>query len=223
MTDLPIAASTAYQDKHSITQWFVRQFETDFDTLTTNPESGGLNYDQFGNVTNKLVWQDPKIAAGSNFNVITDNGKQFMWNTLFALAGSGNFNSLAYGASSTAATHTDTRLVYEHQLDPTRVPLTNQAGTVVTSGSVVALSTFTDVSYTPNVVYYTTATVMGTITGSTTLNVNQPVQEVALASTRTLPSTPTSTSGTIWNRFVLGAPTVLTSTTTLQIIVVSRA
>lgn len=215
--------STINYEKHSVTQWYVRQYETDFDTLKANPESGGLNYNAKGDVTNPLVWEDPKIAEGTNFNVITDAGKQLMWNTLFALAGSGSFNSLAFGASSTAAVHTNSQLVYEHQLDPTRVALTNQSGTVMTSGSVVALSTFNDTSFTPTVSYYTSATVMGTIVGSTTLNTNQPVQEVALASTRTLPTTPTGVSGTIWNRFVLGAAVVLTNTTTLQVLIVSRA
>jgi len=213
------------------TYWFARQYKTDFETLKKDPSSGGLNYeiriDEQGNpykfVTNELVWEDPKIAQKDNFNLLTDDGKQLLWNTLFGLAGSGTLDWMAYGASSTAAAHNDSHLAYEHILDGTRIILTNQSGTIMTSGSVVNLSTFVDSTYTPNITYYTSATVMGTITGATTLNINQPVQEFGIASAAACPSSPSGSSGKLFNHYILGAPTTLTNTTTLQILVIFRA
>lgn len=213
--------STAEEfERHSVTQWYIRQYERD---PFAPPESDGLNYDKDGNVTNKVVWEDPKIRLNENFNVITDTGKQMMWSTIFGLTGSGTFLTMAYGASSASAVHTDTHLTYEHILDGTRIPLTNQSATQMTQGSVVSLSTFTDSSFSPAISYYTAATVMGTINGATSLNVNQPIQEFGIASNTACPGTPTGTSGTLFNHYILGASTTLTSTTTLQIIVIFRA
>lgn len=214
------AKSLVYQEKHSATRWFVRQYENDYDMAV--PEGGfrddALVYDKDGKVLNTLVWEDPQIAKGTNFNVITDAGKQMVFNTILQLAGSGAFPVMAYGACSTASSHVDTKLNYEHILDATRVPLTNSSATQMTSGSVVSLSTFNDTSYTPTLSYYVQAAVMATINGATTNNKMQPVREFGLASTPILPSTPTGSSGTLLNHFTLGADSILTNTTTLQVL-----
>ena len=209
------------EEKHSCTRWFIRQFENDYDLPV--PEGGhradALVYDKDGKVLNKLLFEDPQIAKGTNFNLLLDAGKEMVWATILALASSGSFLTMAYGASSTAAAHGDTHLAYEHILDGTRIPLQNTSSTQMTYGSVVSLTTYTDVSYTPNITYYTQAAVMGTINGATSFNnKNQPVQEFGLASNINCPTTPSGVSGVLLNHFILGAPIIITVNSTIQII-----
>lgn len=221
-----MTASVAQEyERHSGTQWYVRQYHNDYEMAV--PEGGrrddALVYDKDGNCLNKLVFEDPNIALDRNFNLITTAGKNAMWSTLLALSGSGSFLTLAYGSGSTAADPADTHLTAELILDSTRVPLTNASGTPMTGGSVVSSSNFVDSGFTPNITYTSLAAVMATINGATSANVNKVVRELAIASNINCPGTPVGTSGIIFNHYVLGADISLTNTTTLQIVINFRA
>lgn len=182
------------------------------------PGETELRYNEKGAVLNELVWEDPKIKERSNFNVVTDNGRALMLNTLFALSGSGSISFMAFGASATAANHTDTRLTHELIADGTRPQLVNSSGTALTSAS-TTITTYNDTTYTPTYSYYAQTVVMGQINGATSLNVNNPIQEVGMNTTLATPATPTGTSGTMFNHYVFGSPTTLDSSTLFQAIV----
>lgn len=194
------------------TEWFVRKYKID-------PVTKGLIYGKNGEVLNELVWEDPKIASGENTNVMTDNGRLLILDTLFGLSGSAHPMFMGFGASATAASHLDTRLTHELIADSNRPTITDSAGATLSTSATV-LSTYTDTSYTPNYVYYTTGTVMGTINGATSLNVNNPIQEIGIFSLRPCPGTPTGTSGIALNHYVFGTATTLDASTILQAIVV---
>lgn len=192
----------------SVIEFFPRKYLND-------PITGGLVFDENGNITNEMVWEDPKIALGENRNVILDGGGQGVFYNMFAMAGSAIFQFMAYGASSTAAVHTQTQLFYEHILDGTRIKLTNTNGTPL-SNTAVSLTTFTDANYTPSYVYYRQCAVLGTVP-STTLNVNQPVSEIAIVAGEAVPATPSTASGVYLDRYVFGSPTILDGATSLAI------
>lgn len=182
------------------------------------PGETELRYDEDGKILNELIWEDPKIAKNEHINVVTDTGRQLMLNTLFALAGSGSISFMAFGASATAASHTDSRLTYELNADATRPRLLNSSGGTLTSAS-TTITTYNDTTYTPTYSYYAQTVVLGQINGATSANVNHPIQEVGMNTTETTPSTPTGTSGTMFNHYVFGSPTVLDSSTLFQAIV----
>lgn len=182
------------------------------------PGETELRYDDDGVILNELVWEDPKIKTKENFNVVTDTGRALMLNTLFALSGSGSVSFMAFGASSTSALHTQDRLVHELIADGTRPRLLNSSGTTLTSAS-TTITTYNDTSYSPTYSYYAQTVVLGQINGATSLNVNNPIQEVGMNTTAACPSTPTDLSGTMFNRYVFGSPTILDSSTLFQTIV----
>ncbi len=184
-------------------------------TYRVFPGEAELRYDEKGNVLNEIIWEDPKIKEGKNFNVVTDTGRQLMLNTLYALSGSGSISFMAFGASATAPLHTDDRLTHELIADGTRPQLLNSAGTALTSAS-TTITTYNDTSYSPTYSYYAQTVTLGQINGATSLNVNQPIQEVGQATAAACPGTPTGTSGVIFNHYVFGSPTTLDSSTIFQ-------
>lgn len=204
------------QDAHGIaTQWECRLYKD----MKGQPgaDAEGFVRDEQGKILNPLVWEDPKISSGKNFNLTTNVGKQLMFNTIFQLAGSAFPVFFAVGASSTAAALTDVTLKYEHILDGTRPRLTNSAGTALTNAS-VTVSAFSDAGYTPSYNYSVAAVVMGTIPAAT-LNLNQPIQEIGLATLAACPTTPTGTSGILFNHYVFGSPTLMDGSTIFQAVV----
>ncbi len=184
-----------------------------------DPVTGGLVFDENGNITNEELWHDPNINEGTNFNVICDNGALLVLNTMFGLAGSGTYTCMAAGACSTAAVHTDTHLNYEFSwLSGGRKVLTNTDGTALTSAKAVGLSTYNDTTYTPSYTYYTLAQVMATWNGTSDSSVqNQPFQEFGINTLTSLPASPTSTSGTQFDHYVFASPVTLTASTTLAV------
>jgi len=189
-------------------EFIARKYETD-------PVTGGLTFDENGNITNSVVWEDPKIATGENKNVILDYGATAVLCNIFGMAGSATWQFMAYGASSTAATHTQAQLIYELTADGTRPKLTNVGGTPL-SNAAITLTTFTDNTYTPGYSYFRQAAVLGTVL-NTTLNAGQPVSEIAINSAQACPATPFASSGVYLDRYVFGSPTVLDGVTTLAI------
>lgn len=180
-----------------------------------DPITGGLTFDENGNITNPIVWEDPKIATGENRNVILDYGATSVLCNIFGLPGSATWQFMAYGASGTAAAHTQAQLIYELIADGTRPKLTNTNGTAL-STTAISLTPFTDNNYTPGYAYFRQVVVLGTIL-STTNNVNQPVQEIAITTTQACPSTPFGSSGVYLDRYVFGTATTLDGATTLAI------
>lgn len=148
-------------------------------------------------------------------NVVVDGGRALTANCLFGLSASGVLVALGAGACSTAAAHTDTHLNYEHILNATRKTLTNSSSALLTSADIVTTS-FSDGYGEP---YYKKIVVMSVFTGASDNNVNQPFQEFGLFTTTTLPGTPTSSSGTLWNHYISASPVTLTSTTTLSVLI----
>lgn len=181
------------------------------------PGESDLRYAKDGSIENELVWEDPKIATGENFNIVTDTGRQLMLNSLFALAGSGSISFACFGASSTTAVHTQDSLVHELIADGTRPRLLNSAGGTLTSAS-TTITTYNDTSYTPTYSYYAQTVVLGQINGATSLNVNQPIQEIGMNTSVTCPATPSGISGVMFNRYVFGSATILDSSTLFQFI-----
>lgn len=201
-------------------RWYIREYENDYSMPV--PDGGrrddGLVYDSKGNCLNTLVWEDPAIKDGTNFNQITNAGKQMVFGSMFALSGSGTFLWMAYGASSTAYTAGSTHLTYEHILDGTRIPLKSQTGVDMTQANVVGSTSYTDTNYLPNITYVNHAVVMGTINGASSLNVNQPIRDFGINTTAACPGTPTGSSGTFFNLYVLDATRTLSASSTLQIL-----
>lgn len=190
----------------TVIEFFPRKYIPD-------PISGGLTVDENGNITNEYVWEDPNIAKGINKNVILDPGAQTVFYNMFGMAGSAVFQFFAYGASSTAAVHTQSQLVYELIADGTRPKLTN-IDTTPLSASAVSLTTYSDVTYTPAYVYYRQCAVLASI-AATTANANQPVSEIAIVTALACPATNTGSSGIYLDRYVFGSPTVLDGATIL--------
>lgn len=188
------------------TEWVCRKY------AKLSPDDTELTYDAFGNIVNPIVWEDPKIATGENFNVITDGGRTLLAKNLLSLSGSGFPLFFNYGASATAASHLDTRLTHELIADSTRPALTNSDSSALSSASTTT-TTYTDTSYTPSYVYYVQTIVKGSVNGGSSLNVNQPIQEVGMNTSAACPGTPTGTSGIQFNHYVFGSATTLDSLT----------
>lgn len=153
------------------------------------------------------------LHDSGHHNIVTDNGRALEINNLFGLGSSGIIVAMAAGASSTAAIHTQSQLVYELIGNASRKTLTNTSAALLTSADIQTIS-YTDGYGEP---YYRKLTVQSIFNGASDGNVNQPFQEFALATSTTLPATPTSTSGVIYNRYVNASPVILTSTTTITV------
>ena len=192
----------------TVIEFFPRKYLKD-------PVTGGLTFDEKGYITNPVVWEDPNIAEGRNKNVVLDLGGETVLYNIFGLAGSAVFQFMAYGASATAAAHTQSQLVYELIADATRPKLTNTDGSPL-SASCVTLTTYNDTSYSPTYSYYRQAAVLGSIAAGTA-NVNQPVSEIAINTALACPGTNTGSSGIYLDRYVFGSPTVLDGATILAI------
>jgi hypothetical protein len=144
------------------------------------------------------------------YNIVTDLGRESMILQNFGLGGS-SFVYLGAGASSTAAAHTDTHLLYEHTADAQRKTLTNSSGNSLSASDVVA-DTYTDAlgnNYYRKLVMKAIYLVDDPNTG--------PFQEYGIFSVSTLPSTPDGVSGVMWDRMV--ADTAITKSGTVQITV----
>ena len=159
-------------------------------------------------ITNEVLWEDPNIQTGDNFNVVLDGGRALMAYNLLNLPGSGWALYGAMGSGTTAATHTQSRLVYELIADGTRPLIKNQDASPLSTAA-VTVTTYQDDDYTPAYEYYVQAIVRFDMDGDTSANVGAPIQEVGLNTVAACPSTPTGTSGVMWNRYVYPSPTTL--------------
>jgi hypothetical protein len=128
----------------------------------------------------------------------------------------GGFYYLGVGASSTSATVLDTRLTYELIGNLTRKTLldtnsqTPQTGDIQTQTIVIGGSTF-----------YQFIALQATYT-TTDGNNNNTFAEYGLFTTGTLPVTPTSTSGTMFNHYIDPNPAFKAATNQVQVVVTLR-
>lgn len=149
-------------------------------------------------------------------NLIVDTGRADILNLLFGFSGV-TLVAMGAGASGTTAAYTDTKLYYEYPTTAsgTRYALFNQNG-IALSGSDVQQNTFVDTTESPNITYRYVIAIQATIPANDPNNGN-PYQEYGLFSVNTLPATPSSTSGTMFNRLV--ANTAIIKDNSTQIIV----
>lgn len=149
-------------------------------------------------------------------NLIVKTGRADVLQLLFDLSGVA-LNAMGAGACSTAATVDDTRLNYEHILNPTRKDLTN------TDGDPLDVADIVDETYTDGLgnTYYKKLVLQATYAAGD-LNNGHPFQEYGLFSTATLPGTPTGTSGVMFNHLVAASPISKDATITLLVIVTLR-
>lgn len=139
-------------------------------------------------------------------NLITNTGRtQFFVNT-FAMTASGGFVALGVGASTTAAAVTDTRLTHELIGNAARKPLTNTSGAALSPSDVVTATTSIVLNATSTATFYQNMSCQA-VWNSGDLNNGNQFGEYGLFTTATLPGTPTSTSGTMFNHLIDPNPT----------------
>lgn len=152
--------------------------------------------------TGEIVYYEKKE------NLVVNTGRAevlaFISNIITGSASAQPFPWLCAGACSTAATVTDTRLNYELRGNATRVAITNISSTAVTRANFnTATNVIGGVTYYMNVVYQG-------VYGANDGNNLQPFQEYALNTIGVLPTTPTATSGVIFNHLIASAPLIKT-------------
>lgn len=138
------------------------------------------------------------IQESPGHNLITNTGKQMLLTLLFCMNGSGVSSAIVAcaGACSTVATLADTTLNYELIANGNRIPITNLAGAALSTADIQSGS------FVVNTVTYTRKVTCQAIWGSSDLNLNQPFREYAIATALACPTTPTGTSGVIFNHYI---------------------
>ena len=148
-------------------------------------------------------------------NLVVKTGRELALVDIFGLTASTPIVAGMVGASSTAATVDDDRLIYEHIGNATRKILTN------TSDAALTASDIEDVVYVDpvtSVTFYKKLTVKYSY-GTSDGNNGQPFREYGLNSSITLPGTPTGLSGIMLNRLVDSVTQTKTASNTINIFV----
>ena len=148
----------------------------------------------------------------SSPNLVVKLGREHVIRNLFNLSGT-QFLYMGAGSSSTAATVDDTRLEYELIGNANRITATNTSGGAL-SGSDIQTGTYSVSGNT----FYKLLPVQVEYDGATDGNQDEFFIEYALFSSNTLPVTPTSTSGVMFNRYVAPTGITLTASTVLTVI-----
>ena len=139
-------------------------------------------------------------------NLITNSGRTQFFRNLLALTASGGFVALGVGASTTAATVSDTRLTYELIGNAARKPLTNTSGAALSPSDIVTATTTIVLNATSTATFYQNISCQA-VWNSGDLNNGNQFGEYGLFTTATLPGTPTGTSGTMFNHLIDPNPT----------------
>lgn len=139
-------------------------------------------------------------------NLITNAGRTQFFTNLFSMTASGGFVALGVGASTTTATVTDTRLTHELIGNAARKPLTNTSGAALSPADIVTATTAIVLNVTSTATFYQNMSCQA-VWNSGDLNNGNQFGEYGLFTTATLPGTPTSTSGTMYNHLVDPNPT----------------
>ena len=162
-------------------------------------------------VTHKEKESGEILSHTQSPNLVVNVGREYILRDLFNLSGT-DFLYMGAGSSSTTATVSDTRLTYELIGNADRKNLLN------TSGGALDPSDIETGPYTVNAqTYYKRLSVQVEYDGDTDGNVDQVFQEYGIFSSDTLPGTPTSTSGLMFNHYIAPSPITLTAGSTLTI------
>ena len=148
-------------------------------------------------------------------NLVVKGGRDLALRDIFGLTASTAVIAGCVGACSTAATVNDTTLAYEHIGNATRKALTNTSDAALTSSDiadVVYVDPITSVTFYKKLpIKYSYLTSDG--------NINQPFREYSLNTSITLPTTPTGSSGTMFNRLVDSVTQTKTPTNVITVFV----
>jgi len=158
-----------------------------------------IEKDVHGNVLRDRELKNLIVNAGRNQDLLN----------LFMLPGSGGFVALGAGASTTAATVSDTRLTYELIGNAARKSLTNTSGAALSPSDVVSYPSGVAIvlNATSTATFYSSVTCQAVYDSGDGNNGNQ-FGEYALFTTATNPATPTSTSGVMYNHLIDPSPTI---------------
>lgn len=149
----------------------------------------------------------------TNTNLVVKTGRELALVDIFGLTASTAIIAGMVGASSTAATVDDDRLIHEHLGNATRKPLTNNLDVGLTAADIEDVVYVDPIS---GVTFYKKLTVKYSY-GTSDGNNGQPFREYGLNSSITLPGTPTGLSGIMLNRLVDAATQTKLSTNTINI------
>lgn len=155
-----------------------------------------LEHDKAGNLVSEREMK----------NLITNSGRTQFFLNLLAMTASGGFVALGVGASTTTAQVTDTRLTHELIGNTARKPLTNTFGAALSPSDIVTATTAIVLNVTSTATFYQNISCQA-VWNSGDLNNGNQFGEYGLFTTATLPGTPTSTSGTMFNHLIDPNPT----------------
>lgn len=155
-----------------------------------------LEHDVYGNLVSEREMK----------NLITNAGRTQFFTNLFSMTASGGFVALGVGASTTTAQVTDTRLTHELIGNAARKALTNTSGAALSPADIVTSTTSIVLNATSTATFYQNMSCQA-VWNSGDLNNGNQFGEYGLFTTATLPGTPTSTSGTMYNHLVDPNPT----------------
>ena len=164
-------------------------------------------------------YQDGTQSVSKGHNLVVNDGRTRILSLAFvpsASTGLGGFYWLGVGASATPATVTDTRLTYELIGNPTRKFLTNTNGITPTTGN-IQLETVTVSGCT-----FYEKLVLQAIYSTTDGNNSNTFNEYGIFTTATLPGSPTSTSGTMFNHYIDPSPATKSALNTVTAVVTIR-
>lgn len=141
-------------------------------------------------------WVNRKTGEPGYFvhepNLVVDTGRVQVAALLLGMSGAVNFVAHAVGEGTTNPDNADTRLETELIGNATRIALTDSAGSTLDTADIT-----NDTSVSP----FRKKVIAQAIYPATDGNDGETFSEHAIASTTTLPGSPTGTSGVIYNRF----------------------
>ena len=174
-------------------------------------------------IIEKCAYTDEVLSDRTIYNLVVLSGQEMICRFLFGFGGASSIVGLGVGASSTYNTVAssgvsvnDTRLTYELTGNATRKALTN------TNNVSLSVADFTqEITTVGSTTYYSKITVQSQFAAGDGNNGNT-FQEYGLFDTLVLPSSPTASSGTMFNRLVDPAPITKTASNSLTVQVTLR-
>lgn len=148
--------------------------------------------------------------------LVVDGGRSDLAYLLFALAGSASMNCVGIGSGLTAVDYPDTRLVYELIANSSRKILRTESDTNYSAADVVSEAT------TIGGCTFRKKIVLKAIFLEADSNNGVAWSEAGLFSNTTLPATPTSTSGLMFDRILFDSPFTKTASQRIELIFTIR-
>lgn len=165
-----------------------------------------LEHDLFGRL----------VSEHESENLVVNSGRDLTCFFLLGLGSASSIVALGVGASSTAVTATDTRLVSELIGNPTRKGLTNTSNTTLTTADFTL-----DTTVVSGTTYYKKIVLQSQYAAGD-LNNGNTFNEYGLFTTAVNPLTPTASSGIMFNRFVDPAPIQKTASNSVTVQITLR-